>query len=450
LTDGELSIYLPTSTKYQSVHNAAIIDDCACLAIKELAMSNQNVIRNVLLASIAAMVLSACGQPETAPTAKPTAPTVDVATVLQQKITDSDEFTGRLQAPETVALMPRVSGYLDKVLFTEGALVKAGDLLFQIDNRAFITEVNRLNALLQQAHSQQRLAKNELSRAEKLRGQNAIAAELLDARRARFEQANAEVASMQAALAKAQLDLSHTEVRAPISGRVSNAQITAGNFVQAGQSQLTSIVSTNLMYAYFDADEQTYLKYVALAAAGQRADSRSKSPVLMALSSDQEFRFRGELNFLDNSVNPQTGTIRARAVFQDPENHLIPGLFARLKLAGRASYDGILIDDKAIGTDLNNKFVLLLDDKQQLQYQPVTLGEKMAGLRVITSGLKANDRIVVNGLQRVRPTMQITPNPVAMGNPEQLSQLQQLQQALDQESATAAQPPSNNADQRGS
>lgn len=414
-------------------------------------MSNKYPVRSFLLASIAALVLTACGQPEAATAAQaPSAPTVDVATVVQQKITESDEFTGRLQAPETVALMPRVSGYLDKVLFNEGALVKAGDLLFQIDNRAFVAEVNRLSAQLQNARSQQQLAQSDLRRAEKLRGQKAIAEELLDARRARFDQASAEVASVQAALVKAQLDLSHTEVRSPISGRVSNALITAGNFVQAGQSQLTSIVSTNQMYAYFDADEQTYLKYVALAAAGQRADSRSSnSPVLMALSSDQEFRFRGELDFLDNSVNPQTGTIRARAVFQDPQNRLIPGLFARLKLAGSASYDGILIDDKAIGTDLNNKFVLLLDDKQQLHYQPVTLGEKIGGLRVITSGLKANDRIVVNGLQRVRPTMQITPNPVAMAKPDQLSQLRQLQQALDSDAVTAAQPLTTGAQKRG-
>jgi multidrug efflux system membrane fusion protein len=420
------------------------------LSKKELAMSNQYPVRNFLIASIAALVLTACAQPEAATAAEAaSAPTVDVATVVQQKITESDEFTGRLQAPETVALMPRVSGYLDKVLFNEGALVKAGDLLFQIDNRAFVAEVNRLSAQLQNARSQQQLAQSDLRRAEKLRGQKAIAEELLDARRARFDQANAEVASVQAALVKAQLDLSHTEVRSPISGRVSNALITAGNFVQAGQSQLTSIVSTNQMYAYFDADEQTYLKYVALAAAGQREDSRSNSPVLMALSSDQEFRFRGELDFLDNSVNPQTGTIRARAVFQDPQNRLIPGLFARLKLAGSASYDGILIDDKAIGTDLNNKFVLLIDDKQQLHYQAVTLGEKIAGLRVITSGLKAKDRIVVNGLQRVRPSMQITPNPVEMAKPDQLSQLRQLQQALDSDAITAAQPLTTGGQKRG-
>ncbi len=170
---------------------------------------------------------------------------------------------------------------------------------------------------------------------------------------------------------------------------------------------------------------------MALAAKGERADSREQSPVLMALSSDNDYRFAGELDFLDNSINPQTGTIRARAVFDNKDNLLIPGLFANIKLTGSASYSGILIDDKAVGTDLNNKFVLVLDDKQQLQYRAVTLGEKVGGLRVIKQGLKANETIVVNGLQRVRPTMQITPNPVAMTPAETLQALKTTQQQLD-------------------
>ena len=403
-------------------------------------MRKTQTVRTFLLASIAAVVLSACGQPEAAGTgAAPTAPTVDVATVVEQRITEWDEFTGRLQAPETVALMPRVSGYLDKVLFTEGALVKAGELLFQIDDRAFTADVNRLKAELQSAISQQKLADSDYQRAEQLRSQKAIAEEVLDARRARKDQSASQVAAVKAALSKAELDLSHTQVRAPISGRVSNALITAGNYLQAGQSQLTSIVSTDRMYAYFDADEQTYLKYVQLAAAGKRADSRSEaSPVLMALSSDHDYRFTGALDFLDNSINPQTGTIRARAVFSNNDNSLIPGLFAKIKLVGSASYQGILIDDKAVGTDLNNKFVLVVDDKQQLQYRPVTLGEKVGGLRIVTSGLKASETIVVNGLQRVRPTMQVTPNPVKMASAEQLLSLQQQQQALDAQTANTA------------
>lgn len=401
-------------------------------------MRKTQTVRTFLLASIAAVVLAACSQPEAAGAgAAPAAPTVDVATVVEQRITEWDEFTGRLQAPETVALMPRVSGYLDKVFFTEGALVKAGDLLFQIDDRALKADVSRLQAELQSAVSQQKLANSDYQRAEQLRSQKAIAEEVLDARRARKDQSASQVAAVKAALTKAELDLSHTQVRAPISGRVSNALITAGNYVQAGQSQLTSIVSTERMYAYFDADEQTYLKYVQLAATGKRGDSRNEaSPVLMALSSDSDYRFSGSLDFLDNSINPQTGTIRARAVFSNDDNSLIPGLFAKIKLVGSASYNGILIDDKAVGTDLNNKFVLVVDDKQQLQYRPVTLGEKVGGLRIVTSGLKASETIVVNGLQRVRPTMQVTPNSVKMASAEQLVSLQQQQQMLDEQVAS--------------
>lgn len=400
-------------------------------------MRQTHTVKNFILASIAAVVLAACSQPEAAPPAAgaQTGPTVDVATVVEQRITEWDHFTGRLQAPETVALVPRVSGYLTQVLFSEGQLVQKGDLLFQIDDRAFQAEVKRLQAELIAAKSNQQLAKNDFERAEKLRKQKAIAEELLDARRARMEQSAAQVAAVSAALDKAQLDLSHSRVTAPISGRISNALITSGNFVHAGQSQLTSIVSTEKIYAYFDADEQTYLKYVALAAKGERADSREQSPVLMALSSDQDYRFAGELDFLDNSVNPQTGTIRARAVFDNKDNLLIPGLFANIKLTGSASYSGILIDDKAVGTDLNNKFVLVLDDKQQLQYRAVTLGEKVGGLRIIKQGLKANETIVVNGLQRVRPTMQITPNPVAMTSAETLQALKTTQQQLDEAAA---------------
>ncbi len=402
-------------------------------------MRKTQTVRTFLLASIAAVVLAACGQPEAAGAGAPAAaPTVDVATVVQQRITEWDEFTGRLQAPETVVLVPRVSGYLDKVLFTEGALVKAGDLLVQIDDRALKADVSRLQAELQSAVSQQKLANSDYQRAEQLRSQKAIAEEVLDARRARKDQSASQVAAVKAALTKAELDLSHTQVRAPISGRVSNALITAGNYVQAGQSQLTSIVSTERMYAYFDADEQTYLKYVQLAATGKRGDSRNEaSPVLMALSSDSDYRFSGSLDFLDNSINPQTGTIRARAVFSNDDNSLIPGLFAKIKLVGSASYNGILIDDKAVGTDLNNKFVLVVDDKQQLQYRPVTLGEKVGGLRIVTSGLKASETIVVNGLQRVRPTMQVTPNPVKMASAEQLVSLQQQQQMLDEQTVGA-------------
>ena len=399
-------------------------------------MKIKHKLRVFALGSIASVVLFACGQTEhneAAQQAAQSLPVVTVAQVINERITEWDEFTGRLQAPQTVALVPRVSGYIDAVAFKEGALVNQGDLLFKIDDRSFVAEVARLQAELQSALTAAELAKNNYVRGQQLAEQKAMSAELLDNRRAAQQQTAATVASVKAALSRAELDLSYTKITAPISGRVSFAQITAGNYVTAGQSQLTHIVSTDQMHAYFDVDEQTYLKYARLADAGQRADTRDEqaNPVYMALANEQQYSHVGSIDFVDNSVNQQTGTIRVRASFSNADNSLIPGLFAHIKLVGSRSYQGILIDEKAIGTDLNNKYVLVLN-QQTLEYRPVTLGEQIDGLRIITKGLEANDRIVVNGLQRVRPNMQIEPKVVEMSDAETLSNLRSAQQLLDQ------------------
>ncbi|MBU1308042.1 MAG: efflux RND transporter periplasmic adaptor subunit, partial [Gammaproteobacteria bacterium] len=218
---------------------------------------------------------------------------------------------------------------------------------------------------------------------------------------------------------------------------VSYAQVTAGNYVTAGQSQLTSLVSTDKMYAYFDVDEQSYLKYARLSEAGKRADTRdaAANPVYMALADDSGYPYVGSVDFVDNRIDAQTGTIRIRASFSNDDNSLLPGLFARIRLVGSDSYQGILIDEKAIGTDLNNKFVLLVNASNQLEYRAITLGEKVNGLRIITDGLTASDKIVVNGLQRVRPNMQIEPKLVEMASNEQLVQLRNAQQLLDNSSS---------------
>lgn len=400
-------------------------------------MSRKNTVRTFMLASVAALVLTACGNPEAAnQAAAPAAPQVSVAQVVHERITEWDEFTGRLQAPQTVNLMPRVSGYIEQVHFSEGALVQKGDLLVQIDPRPFAAEVARLNAELQSAQSAAALADNEYNRAEKLSSQRAISAELLDSRLARKQQTAATVASVKAALQRAELDLSYTRITAPISGRVSYAQVTAGNYVNAGQSQLTSLVSTEKMYAYFDVDEQSYLKYARLSTEGKRADTRdaSANPVYMALANDTAYNHIGSIDFVDNSVNQQTGTIRIRASFSNSDNNLLPGLFARIKLVGSDSYDGILIDEKAVGTDLNNKYVLVVNADNQLEYRAVKLGEKVNGLRIVREGLAAKDRIVVNGLQRVMPNMQIEPKMVDMASAEQIAGLRKEQQLLDETS----------------
>ncbi|MEX1199691.1 MAG: efflux RND transporter periplasmic adaptor subunit [Methylophaga sp.] len=413
-------------------------------------MSIRSTVRLFLLGSLSAMVLSACDSPQAASQAEaPAAPQVSVAQVVNERVTEWDEFTGRLQAPETVNLVPRVSGYIEQIHFTEGALVNEGDLLVQIDPKPFAAEVDRLRADLQSAQSALVLAENEYNRAEKLNSARAISDELLDTRLARKQQTAASVASVKAALQRAELDLSYTRITAPISGRVSYAQITAGNYVNAGQSQLTSLVSTDKMYAYFDVDEQSYLKYLRLSEDGKRADTRdaTANPVYMALADDSHYQHMGNIDFVDNSVNQQTGTIRIRATFTNSDNSLLPGLFARIKLVGSDSYQGILIDEKAIGTDLNNKFVLLVNAENQLEYRAVKLGEKVNGLRIVREGLSANDKIVVNGLQRVMPNIQIDPKLVDMATKAQLAGLRKAQQLLDKTSTELAAEANSSADQ---
>lgn len=394
-------------------------------------MSNKP-LRIMMLTAVAAFVLSACGEQTTQQGPAPTAPKVDVAQVLHERVTEWDEFTGRLQAPESVTLIPRVSGYIESVNFKEGALVKKGDVLFRIDPSVFEVEVARLKADLASAISAGQLATNDLERARKLFDQKAVSAELLDTRESNKRQTAAAVASVKAALMRAELDLAYTQVQAPIDGRVSYANVTTGNYVTAGQSVLTSLVSTASMYAYFDVDEQTYLKYVKLTAEKKRNDPRAgDNPVYMALANERDYHHIGMVDFVDNAMDKQTGTIRVRATFDNEDNRLLPGLFVRLRTAGSGAYEGILIDDKAVGTDLNNKFVLVVGDDGTVEYRGVTLGEKVQGLRIVTQGLAAEDKIVVNGMQRVRPKMQIEPNMVDMVDSEKLEALRQAQLMLD-------------------
>ncbi|MEN8617568.1 efflux RND transporter periplasmic adaptor subunit [Shewanella baltica] len=400
-------------------------------------MKSNKPLRIMMLTAVAAFVLSACGEQTAQQGPAPSAPMVDVAQVLHERVTEWDEFTGRLQAPESVTLIPRVSGYIDSVNFKEGALVKKGDVLFRIDPSVFEVEVARLKADLASALSAEQLATNDFERAHKLFDQKAVSAELLDTRESNKRQTAAAVASVKAALMRAELDLAYTQVQAPIDGRVSYANVTAGNYVTAGQSVLTSLVSTASMYAYFDVDEQTYLKYVKLTAEKKRNDPRAgDNPVYMALANERDYQHIGMVDFVDNAMDKQTGTIRVRASFDNEDNRLLPGLFARLRTAGSGAYEGILIDDKAVGTDLNNKFVLVVGADGLVEYRGVTLGEKVQGLRIVTQGLMAEDKIVVNGMQRVRPKMQIDPHMVEMVDSDKLEALRQAQLILDKNQDT--------------
>ncbi|HEX8588145.1 multidrug efflux RND transporter periplasmic adaptor subunit MexE [Pseudomonas sp.] len=388
------------------------------------------------LAALTLVVISACGRTPEA-TVAPAAAKVNVAKVIEQPINEWDEVTARLEAPETVQVRPRVSGQIDSVAFTDGELVKKGDLLFQIDPRPFEAEVHRLEAQLQQSKAAALRSTNEAQRGERLRTNNAISAELADSRTTTAQESKAAVAGIQAQLDLARLNLSFTRVTAPITGRVSRAEITTGNIVTADQTILTSLVSTDKVYAYFDADERVFLKYNQLARDGKRG---ATTPVYMGLSNEAENPHLGQMNFVDNQVNPRTGTIRGRAVFDNSKGEYTPGLYARLKLVGSASYSAMLIKDEAVGTDLGKKFVLVVDKDNKAIYRSVDLGPKLEGLRIVRSGLGKDDRIVVAGLQRVRPGSPVDPQDTPMASAETITALQQQRQALEASNQPKAQP----------
>lgn len=344
-------------------------------------------------------------------TATPAAPApidVTVAEVLHRPVHEWQEFTGRLQAVNTVEVRPRVSGYVDRVAFADGARVTKGQLLFQIDPRPFQAEFNRLQADRARAVSDLDLANANHARAERLIAANAISREEYDRLGAAVASARGQLDSLSAALESARLNREFTEVRAPIDGRVSRALITEGNLVTS-QSLLTTVVSDNPVYAYFDADERTYLRYAHLAADPHQDDS-----VFMGLVDENGYPHAGRLDFVDNQVDPNTGTIRARAVFENPDGRYTPGLFARIRLVGADDPDTVLVEDRAVGTDLGRKFVLVVDADNRVQTRFVELGPQIDSLRVIRSGLNAGDVIVVNGLQHVKPGETVAPTRIAM------------------------------------
>jgi RND family efflux transporter MFP subunit len=370
-----------------------------------------------VLAVISA-TLSACARNEaaTGAAAAPPPPQVTVAQVISKPVTEFDEFTGRFEAIDRVEIRPRVSGYISSVNFTEGSEVKKGDVLFVIDQRPYVAELKHAQAQLAQAKSQLGLAKSEKARATNLLSQHAISQEEFDTRSSSDEQAQANVELAAAALETAQLNMTYTRVTAPINGRVSRANVTLGNLVTSGQTQMTTLVSIDPIYVRFDGDEQAYLRYVK--AAKDRAAAGSKeavSPVLVGLADEEGYPHPGVIVFLDNEVDPQTGTIRTRAKLDNHNRAFTPGLFARVRLLGDKQYNALLINDSAVGTDQTVKYVLVVGPDNKVEYRPVKLGPVIDGLRVVREGLKVNDTIVVNGLQRVRPGSPVSPQRVAMG-----------------------------------
>jgi RND family efflux transporter MFP subunit len=379
-------------------------------------------ITRIKVASVIGCVLlltTGCSKWGSSPQSAPPPPQVSVATVLERRVKDWDEFTGRFQAVETVEIRPRVSGYIDKVGFTEGSQVKRGDLLFVIDPRPYQAEFDRTAADVKRYRTALDLARIELVRVQRLKDSGAVSEEELDERKSTVAQGEANVAGSEAAREAASLNLNFTRVTSPIAGRVSRAEVTRGNLVTGGTNGgtlLTSVVSLDPIYLYFDGDEQAYLRYTQMARTGERPSSRdTPNPVRVGLANEEGFPHEGTVDFVDNQLNPQTGTIRARAVLQNKDGQFTPGLFARVQLLGSGEYSAILIDDRAVNTDQSQKYVLLVGANNVIEYRKVKLGRVIDGLRIVREGLKAGDVIVVNGAQRVHPGVTVTPQKVAMG-----------------------------------
>ena len=367
-------------------------------------------------AGLAGALALGCG---TASPPAPPPPAVSVAAVPTREITEWDEVSGRFEAVDAVEIRPRVSGFLRRVAFAEGKEVRKGDILFEIDPRPYQAELARAEAALDQAKSGAALAGRDVERARRLVDVKAISQEEFDGRVSASAQGSASVRGAEAMVTTARLNLEWTQVRSPISGRVGRAEVTEGNLVQAGPpaaTLLTTVVSLDPIYVYFETDEQTYLKYSALARAGSRPSSRdAKSPVSLGLANeDGGFPHTGYVDFLDNQLDPRTGTIRTRAVFSNKERLFTPGLFARLRLAGSGRYSATLVLDRAIGTDQDKKFVMVVKPDSTVDYRPIRIGRLLDEFRVVLSGLEPGERIVINGLQRVRPGMKTTPTLVAM------------------------------------
>ena len=355
------------------------------------------------------LTLAGCADESTPPSAQAQfLQPIDVANVLVKPVQSWHTYTTRLESPQEVALMPRVSGVIEKITFNEGDLVKKGDVLFKLDDRPFAAVVASLKAQVNSAQAALEQAKSEAKRAERLTERKAISTEQAESRTSVLRQREAQLAALQAQLTSAELDLEFTAIVSPIDGVISRANITKGNNIIAGQSVLTSIVSNEKMYAYFDVDERTWNSYFS------NVTSKSRQAVVMQKVGERDFAYKGYINFIDNQINSSTGTLRVRAVFDQDNSQLRAGSFARIKLAANSVTEQIIVPDRAIGTDLKNRFVLTVGENNVLQYKLVTVGERYGSLRAITSGLSEGDVIAVNGPARVGPGMPVAPNKVTI------------------------------------
>ncbi len=360
------------------------------------------------------LALAGCARaPSEAPAAAP--PPVTVSYPVEREVTDYADFTARTAAVDSVELRARVSGYLDKVNFKEGALVKKGDILFEIDPGPYQADLEIAKGTLAAAQARVVQASAQLARVERLLSTGGATREEYDNIVGDRGVAAASVASAKAAVERAQLNLDFTKVTAPVSGRISRYFVTVGNLVQAGDltggTLLTTIVSVNPMYAYFDVDEHTMLRVKQLIREGKAGDATHvEIPVWLGLANEDGFPHRGVINFTDNQVNSRTGTLRVRGVFPNKDESLAPGYFARVRVPIGAPHRSLLVSERALDTDQGQKIVYVVDSDNRVISRPVRLGALHDGRREITDGLKPGERVIVNGLQLVRPGMTVEPN----------------------------------------
>ena len=377
-----------------------------------------------ILTAAAALLLAGCGKAggSGGPPAMPP-PAVNVAVALKRPITEWDEFTGRIEAVESVELRPRVTGYLQAIRYTQGGTVKAGDVLFEIDDREYRAAYARAEADVQRAQSRVDLARRELERGNRMVERKLMAQDQVDMRADELRQAQADLAAARAAADAARIDLEFCLVRSPIDGRAGKAEVTVGNLVTDGMPEatlLTTVVSIDPVYVSFEGDEQVYLKYQSMARRGERPSSRdARNPVRVGLANEDGYPHQGTMEFVDNQLDPSTGTIRARAVIENDDGYLTPGLFARIQLLGSGTHEAVLINDRAIMTDQDRKFVWVIGPGNAATRRDVVPGPVVEGLRVIDKGLAGGETVIVNGVQKVFvPGMPVAPQVVSMDQPE--------------------------------
>jgi multidrug efflux system membrane fusion protein len=376
------------------------------------------------LGALAAIGLMAagCNRQAGAPPARPPA-AVTVNQPVQREIIEWDEYPGRLDAVASVEVRARVTGYLESVNFKDGAEVKKGDLLFVIDPRPYQAEYDHAQANVKEAESKLELASNDLARAERLLKSKAISEEEADSRSKSTRQADASLQSARAIAETAKINLDYTHITAPIDGRIGRKLITEGNLVNGNQGQatlLTTIVSLDPIYCYFDPDEQKLLKYQQLARDGKGDNFRDGQVACeLELANETNFPHKGVLDFLDNRIDPAMGTLRIRGIFPNPapDRILQAGFFARIRVPGSARYQAVLIPDQAVGMDQDQKFVYVVNDKNVVEYKSVKLGPMVDGLRIVREGLKGGEWVVVNGLMAIRPDAKVNPTRASIGGP---------------------------------